>query len=486
MEGYEYRLPRLVGSDVSVPTVGGSYQRYVNLDYAATTPALESVRHAVEEFLPFYSSAHRGAGFKSHLATAALEGARAAVAEFVGCSDDGNVIFVRNTTEAINLLSAALPAEMNVVTTSAEHHANLLPWQRRRANVLSFPRSPEDLVASCEHVLTEARGTIGLVAVTGASNVTGEITPFTELAEVAHRHGAALFVDAAQLVAHRPIDMEGMGIDCLAFSGHKLYAPYGVGVLVVRSRGLLAGEPLLRGGGAVRSVGIDGFEWAEAPACFEAGSPNIIGTVALGAACDALAKLGLDAIAAQERVLTEQMLDGLAGVRGLVPLSMWPQGSCETVGIAAFTLGSVPGSLVAAVLACENAIGVRTGRFCAHPLVEHLLDRDRDVLIEATEWASGMPLAPGESRKDATRASLGLMTTEEDIDLFIEALTSLAERGPGWNYRVDGLTGDIIPEPDTRPWPNLPIRIGRHGDRRCVSREGQRGGYPAPPARRTA
>ncbi len=283
-------LPALIGADTMVPCVDGEPRRYVNFDYAASTPAMAVVWEAVQAFVPWYGSVHRGAGAKSRVATAAFEGARAAVAEFAGAREHDDVVFVRNTTEAINVLAASLPANTRVLSTMAEHHANMLPWRRHDVSLLPFTSSAEELLEACERALRGSR--FDLVAVSGASNVTGELWPVAELAALAHSHGAELFVDAAQLAPHRAIDMARQGIDHLAFSGHKLYAPFGAGALVGRLR---EGDPLLAGGGAIRLVTAEDVIWAPPPARFEAGSPNVIGVVALAAAGLALLALGMDA-----------------------------------------------------------------------------------------------------------------------------------------------------------------------------------------------
>lgn len=177
-----------------------------------------AVKEAVDALLPWYSSMHRGAGFPSRVATAAYEGARDAVLDFVGAPSGDAVVFTRHTTEAINVLANALPEDTGVVVFAGEHHADLLPWLRRRATVLPVPASPDEALDLLGDALVAARGGIGLVAVTGASNVTGEIWPYAEIAEIAHRHGARLLLDAAQLAPHRPIDMAGTGVDYLALS----------------------------------------------------------------------------------------------------------------------------------------------------------------------------------------------------------------------------------------------------------------------------
>ena len=306
------------------------------------------------------------------MATSAFEDAREDVARFVGGRPGDTVVFVRNTTEAINVLAAGLPAGAQVLTTPVEHHSNMLPWRRHGLRTLPFTRSAGEFLEACDDELRAARPRVDVLALTGASNVTGEIPPLAEVAEIAHRHGARLFVDAAQLAPHRPIDMAGAGIDFLALSGHKLYAPFGAGALVARA-GLLAERPLLEGGGAIKWVTLDDVVWADAPERHEAGSPNVVGVIALAAACRRLSELGMERIAEAERSLFARLLQGLESIPGLETLSLWPAGTVDRVGVVAFNLADYRHSLLATVLSAEHAIGVRNGCFCAQPLVMRLL-----------------------------------------------------------------------------------------------------------------
>ena len=453
--GPERALPSLLGSDLEVPCVDGRRRRYVNLDNAASTPVMADVWASVEAFVPWYSSVHRGSGAKSRVSTAAFEDARAAVAGFVGARAGDQVVFVRNTTEAINVLAAALPEGTRVLSTAAEHHANMLPWRRHDVRLLPFASSAQELLEACEGALREAR--FDLVAVTGASNVTGEIWPVAELAAIAHRHGAELFVDAAQLAPHRPIDMAGSGIDHLALSGHKLYAPFGAGALVAGSARLDVGAPLLRGGGAVKLVTADDVIWEDAPERYEAGSPDVVGVVALAAACRRLRELGMETVAAHERVLAGRLWRGLRTVGGLRTLRLWPAAEC--VGVATFTLEGYPHPLLASILSAEHAIGVRHGCFCAHPLMARLLGvPDAEAARLGAELRAGRrPPLPG-----AVRASIGLGTTPGDIDRLIGALQELAAAGPRWRYRHVPERDEYEPvgrAPETRPAHTAAVRV---------------------------
>ena len=432
----------LLGDDTEVPCLDGRSRRYVNLDYAASTPMLADAWEAVQAFMPWYSSVHRGTGVKSQVATAAYEDARGDVAAFVGARADDSVVFVRNTTEAINVLSASLPAGTRVLSTPVEHHANMLPWRRHDLRTLPFPRSADELLELCEDELR--RRPVDLVAVTGASNVTGEVWPVAALAEIAHEHGAELFVDAAQLAPHRPILMAASGIDHLALSGHKLYAPLGAGALVGRLR---EGEPLLHGGGAVRLVTLDEVIWDGVPERYEAGSPNVVGVVALGAACRALSKLGMATVAAHERALARRLWAALEQVPGLRPYTLWPAGSVDRVGVATFNLDGYRHPLLAAILSAEHAIGVRHGCFCAHPLITRLLGLSSAEVqrLRHAIRAGERPALPG-----AVRASLGLGSTDSDVARLTGALADIAARGPRRRYEYVADHDEYRPADDRR------------------------------------
>lgn len=405
-------LPLLdvVGADLSCPLATGGQTRYVNLDYAASAPALRVVAEQVSEALHTYASVHRGAGYASQVSTARYEQARATIGAFVGAGDDDVVVITRNTTDALNLLAGVVPAPGRVVVLDVEHHANLLPWQRGSHTVVPAEATLEQTLVALE-TQVGAEPT-ALVAVTGASNVTGEEVPLERVADLAHRHGARLVVDAAQLAPHRPIDMAAIGIDYLALSGHKLYAPFGAGVLVGRRDWLDAAPPYLAGGGAVRRVCVGSTDWAPAPARHEAGTPNVLGAVALAAACTALADLPEGSLARHESALREQLIPGLTVLDGVHLQRIWDD-SRSSIGIVAFTVDGYEAGLVAAVLSAEHGIGVRDGKFCAHPLLDRL----------------GLP-------GGAVRASVGAGSRREDVDRLLAAVADLVATGPRWRYTV--------------------------------------------------
>jgi selenocysteine lyase/cysteine desulfurase len=294
--------------------------------------------------------------------------------------------------------------------------------------------------------------------VTGASNVTGEIWPIRELARVAHENGARILVDAAQLAPHAVVDMAADEIDYLAMSGHKLYAPYGAGVLIGHPDWLRAGDPFLRGGGAVKLVTVDEVLWADLPDRQEAGSPNVIGAVALGVACDTLALAGMDRVVAEEQELLAFARERLGSVAAFEHYRIWPA-EHPRVGLLTFNLAGVGYELLAAVLSAEHGIGIRHGCFCAHPLMMRLLRVDEpeaNRLMDATRDGQH-PRLPG-----AARISFGLGTTRADVEAVAVALQQISADGPRWTYRRSEETNDYEPDPDPRQLPDLPMRLGEH------------------------
>lgn len=421
-------LAQVVGADTEVPLVQGGTARYANLDYAASAPALSAVAERVAELLPLYASVHRGAGYASAVCTSAYEEARRTVAAFTGTRDDDVVVFTRHTTDALNLLARVVPGP--VVHLDIEHHANLLPWQTRHGLVVTARPTVAETLDAVRAVLdTEPAA---LLSVTGASNVTGECLPLADLAEIAHSRGTRIAVDGAQLVPHRRVDIAATGIDYLAFSGHKLYAPYGAGVLAGRRDWLDAAPPYLAGGGAVRNVRLDQVSWADAPARHEGGSPNVIGAVALAEACRFIERLPAGAVAAHEDALLSRLSAGLSSVDGVRVLRLWPD-DAERVSAVSFVLDDCPAALVAQYLSAEHGIGVRDGKFCAHPLLARLNP------------------GAGDSKGGAVRVSLGLGSTVADVDRLAGALETLRSSGPAWSY--GGPEDGYRPLPDPRPLP---------------------------------
>ncbi|MFD7229050.1 aminotransferase class V-fold PLP-dependent enzyme [Streptomyces sp. NPDC059881] len=428
----------VLGRDVTVPLVTGGEVTYAALDYAASAPALQRVWDDVAAYAPYYGSVHRGAGYLSQLSTDLFENSRATVHEFLDCRDDDQVVFTRSTTDSLNLLAAALPADCQVFVFETEHHASLLPWRDARVTYLNAPRTHGEAVRTLETALAD-RDPYGpaLVCVTGASNVTGELWPVRELAAAAHAHGARIVLDAAQLAPHHPLSVRELDVDWVAFSGHKLYAPFGSGVLAGRADWLQDAEPYLAGGGASRKVarrtdgGVD-VEWHSTAARHEAGSPNVIGVYSIASACKALTEAGFGTLVAREQRLIARVRDGLAEVPEVKVLSLFGDDS-PRVGVISFVVEGWNSSHFAAALSAEYGIGVRDGLFCAHPLVRTLLGSDPQDVGEC-----GAPEAePGERSLNAIRVSFGAGTPDEHVERFVRAVKELVRDGAKWNYRTE-------------------------------------------------
>ncbi len=410
---------------------GGHSAHAINLDHAATTPPLRAVRQLVGECLDWYGSVHRGDGHLSRIASRAYEDARAIVTTAVGANEREHVvIFGSNTTWALNRLAhrLALGADDVVISTALEHHANDLPWRRgaQLKRIRCDARGAPDL-AHAAWLLRQHAGRVRLLTVTGGSNVTGVLPDIAWLAREAHAVGARIAVDAAQLAAHRPIRMGELAdpthLDYIAFSGHKCYAPYGAGVLIGRRDTFAGGEPEHVGGGVVRRVTHDTIEWADAPARDEAGTPNLVGAVALAGALLELQRLGYERIAAHEHARTAQLLRGLATIPQVVIHGDGdPSRSAARLGVVPFSVAGHDPRLVAAILSHEAGIAVRVGAFCAQPYVAALTGEDARCDV---------------SGRGLVRASIGLGTTADDITRCCAVVGAIADGHHHEEYQWD-------------------------------------------------
>jgi cysteine desulfurase/selenocysteine lyase len=438
------RQVTLVGTDVEVPLLNGQTIRAVNFDHAASTPPFQHVLAAVNRCMEWYSSVHRGAGFKSRLATAAFEAARVQIGRFVGARPDQHtVIFGKNTTEAINTLADCLDLTPRsvVLCSQMEHHSNLLPWRRtatvRIIRTDAWGRIDE---AHLLELLDQHAPHVRLVAISGASNVTGHLPDLPAIARHVHAAGAELMVDGAQLAAHRAIDLgawdDPARIDYVTLAGHKMYAPFGSGALIGRRDTFAQAIPRVVGGGSAAMVTADEVRWKAAPERHEAGTPNLSGIIALAAAAETLAALGMPAIAAHETSLTAYALRELAGVPDLrLYGDTAPDGAHTRLGIFPFTIVGVPHGKIAAILSAEFGIAVRNGAFCAQPYVRALLHADDDAVVcgesaDRTADDAGM-----------VRASVGIATTTAEVDRLVEGLRAVAAGTYQGTYRRDPYTG---------------------------------------------
>jgi cysteine desulfurase / selenocysteine lyase len=462
---------RFVGLDTRLPLLDGRLAPYIHLDNAASTPPLRDVVDAIQRFLPYYSSVHRGAGFKSRLSTAAYDDAHEAIGRFVGAETRSNtVIFGKNTTEAINKLAWRYPLdhESVVISTAMEHHSNDLPWRRRahvvRAAVTADGRLDEGDV---DRLLALHGRRVALLTVSGASNVTGFLQPIHRLARKAHAAGARILVDAAQLAAHRRITMladdDPEHLDFVVLSAHKMYAPFGTGALIGPRHIFLDGAPEHQGGGTVEIVTPTDVDWAGLPDREEAGSPNIIGAIAMAVAARSLMEGGIEALAAHETSLLGHALDRLRSVPGITLYGGTDPGCrANRVGVIPFNLERRHHGLVAAMLGYEAGIGVRSGCFCAQMYVAHLLALDADAQSRrrSAHLSGDRSLRPG-----MVRVSLGAFNTVDDVEALVAMLERITNGDCRGAYQQDPETGDFQPVgQDLSPREHFSVmRLGRIG-----------------------
>ncbi len=442
----------IVGIDTLVPLLNGKKVPYAFLDNGASTPSFRHSLDVMSEFMEFYSGVHRGTGFKSILATRAYDEAHVIAGNFVGADlEKDAVIFGKNTTEVVNKLANRCdwrPGDV-VITTLMEHHSNDLPWRKYAevAHVGTDDKGYLDMDA-LDRAFARHRGHVRFLAVTGASNITGIVTPAHDLARRAHDEGALIFVDAAQLAPHRPIDTlphdDPGHLDFLAFSAHKMYAPFGIGVLVGRKDWFELGDPDMVGGGVVEIVEEDFVAWSPPPAKEEAGSPNVPGAIALAASIHVLQGAGMDSIAAHEHRLLSYALPLMREVPGLTVYGPTDEHEIHgKVGVICFDIEGIPHAKTAAILSAEGGIGVRNGCFCAHPYVKRLLKVNPEDIGRITDeiLAGDRTNLPG-----MVRASFGCYNSTDDVDRLVRMLHRIARGEYEGNYLLDRRTGNWWPE----------------------------------------
>jgi cysteine desulfurase/selenocysteine lyase len=383
-------------------------KRFVFLDSAASAQKPRAVIDAMCQAMETqYANVHRGLHWMSERTTDAYEAARDAVAALMNAPDRDEIVFVRNSTEAINLVAYSygrhiLKPGQAVLISGMEHHSNIVPWQILRdergieLRVAPITDAGELDIAAFEALLED--GKVGLVAITHMSNVLGTVTPAERIVSLAHAHGAKVLFDGSQAIVHRAIDVQALGCDFYAWTGHKLYGPTGIGVLWARRELLEAMPPFLGGGEMISSVTYEKSTWARVPHKFEAGTPAILEGIGLKAAIDYVRGIGYDAIAEHEAGLTEHALALLSRVEGLRILGA----AQDRGGVVAFALDKAHAHDVATLLD-RQGIAVRAGHHCAEPLMHRFG-------LEST-----------------ARASFGIYTTHEEIDYLAESLIRVRE-----------------------------------------------------------
>jgi cysteine desulfurase/selenocysteine lyase len=380
----------------------------VFLDSAASAQkprvVIEAMAHAMETQ---YANVHRGLHWMSERTTDAYEAARDAVALLLNAADRHEIVFVRNSTEAINLVARSygdgiLKPGQAVLISGMEHHSNIVPWQMLRdrhgieLRVAPITDAGELDMAGFERLLEDGR--VGLVAITHMSNVLGTYTPAERIVTIAHAHGTKVLFDGSQAVVHRRVDVQALGCDFYAFTGHKLYGPTGIGVLWARRELLDAMPPFLGGGEMISSVTYERSTWAAVPHKFEAGTPAILEGIGLKAAIDYVLAIGYDAISAHESALTDHALARLSAIEGVRILGS----AQDRGGVVSFSLDKAHAHDVATLLD-RQGIAVRAGHHCAEPLMHRF------------------------GLSSTARASFALYTTHDEIDALATALVRVRE-----------------------------------------------------------
>lgn len=417
----------VVGVNTKIPLDNGTYATAVNFDNAATTPYFHSVERDVKDFLPWYSSIHRGRGYKSVLSTEAYEDGRRFIKSFVNADSEKDiVIYTKNTTDSINILAYVLSQQKNdkdvVLSTWMEHAANDLPWRDKfKVDYVEIDEYGRLSLDDLEAKLKKYKDRVSLVTVTGASNVTGYINDIHTMAAMAHKHSAQLHIDGAQLVPHVAVDMKPFGshdhIDYLSFSAHKMYAPCGSGVLIGPKTTFETGLPYCQGGSAIKLVTHQQIWWEEPSQKDEAGTPNLIGIVAMVSAIKTMSRIGMENAYKHEKSLLNYAYSKMKRIPGIVFYNH--PDKQETIGVIPFNIEGVHHSLMSAILSYEAGIAVRNGFFCAHPYCEELLGYSAKDIENVMKDPKA--LFPG-----IVRISFGLYNNFDEIDKLIYFLNQIA------------------------------------------------------------
>ena len=430
-------FPKVIGTDSDITLKNGKRTRVILLNNAATTPPFEGTLKIVNEFLQTYGALHRGAGPHANITYQKAEQALATLRKFLNTSDRHALLFTHNTSAAINFLIRLLRLGKDdvIITSTIEHTSNNLPWLYNSPSRTVHVKSTADGALDYDDLeirVKEHGKHLKLIALTGASNLTGYIPDIPRVAALAHVHGALLFVDAAQYAPHRPIDMEGQGIDALAFSAHKVYAPFGLGVLAV-PRDILDTAPVDPGGGSIDMISANGVVWAPPLTRHQTGTWNVTGIIAAAASCQILMATGWEAIIEHERELVAYAAHQLAAVPGLrLYVSPETYVDQDRIGTFTFNLKGYHHALVSAILENEYGIETRAGTICNHRLVHGWsnIDDDTQKDIECRIEQGDRLASYG-----IVRASICIHNTRQDIDVLVAALKSIMAHGPQLKYK---------------------------------------------------
>lgn len=422
---YNYR-DMVAGLNVKVPIKNKKLITAINFDNAATTPPFKYVLDELMSFSNYYSSIHRGTGYKSIFSSKIYENSRRIICDFVHCDYNKNVvIYVKNATEAINKLSytiSNIDKDCVILSTRMEHHSNDLPWRNKfQVDYIDIDELGKLKIEDLTNKLKKYSGKVKLVCITGASNVTGYKNPIYRIASICHSYGAKILVDGAQLVPHFPIYMESSlkdeCIDFLVFSAHKMYAPFGIGVLIGPKETFSLAEPDYVGGGTIDLVMDDSVIWAKPPDKNEAGTPNIMGVVALTSAIRTLIHLGMKNVDKHEMNIYNYALKKLKKISE-IKIYCDTDYDCDKVAILPFNIEGIYHEDTAKLLSQMSGIAVRSGCFCAHPYVKRLLGISHEEM-------SYYEKNPGAKRPGMVRLSFSFYNTYSEVDILVKTLKKI-------------------------------------------------------------
>ena len=430
------------GIDNQIKLSDGTYITPINFDNGATTPPLKSVTKIISDNIKNYGPIARGVGFKGEYCTRMLYRSRDIILNFFGLEGINShaVIYTKSDTEGLNLLAKLLVKDKNdmILTTRMEHHANDLPFRNvGKVVYVDVDELGRINIDNIEKELIKANGKIKIVTVTGASNVTGYVTPIHDIARLAHKYNALIIVDGAQLIAHKKVDMSGSckeeEIDFLTFSAHKAYAPFGSGAVIGKKEYLNEYDPFLSGGGCVAGVFDNNVIWSSIPERYEAGTQNFFGIIAMTQGLNDLQNIGFENIQKHEKNLKNYLIDNMKNINNVI-LYGDINYTDDRLGVIAFNIKDRNYEEVSIKMATEKGISLRCGKFCAHPYVNRLLgisdcDAYRDIV--SGEYYYGM-----------IRASIGLYNTIEEANIFLEYLDYMANKRNS-SHRLRKPTGRV-------------------------------------------
>lgn len=425
-----------MGQHASIDLPTGEKVELVMLNNAATTPPFEYTLKKVIEFLSEYGTFHRGSGPFATKTYERVNSSIKVIRKFFGVSSKHELIFTKNTSDAINLFIRLLNLKEKdiIITSEIEHTSNNLPWTyNSKAQVIQIRASGDGVLDydDLEEKIHVHGSRVKLIALTGASNLTGYIPDISKISMLAKKYKALLFIDAAQLAPHRPINMKLANIDTLALSAHKIYAPFGIGVLVVPKK-ILERAPVDPGGGSIDMLSKDSIVWAPSSTRHQAGTWNVTGIIALAASCEVIASYGWDKVISHEKNLIKSLIKSLYNIPKInvyIPADKYLKE--ERIGTFVFNIEGYHHSLVSAILENEYGIETRAGTICNHHLVRNWIkvtDQEQKEIERSIKTGNRL------ATYGIVRVSLGVQNSKNDIQRLINALHKIVTKGPNLSY----------------------------------------------------